>query len=673
MARNPQLHLVTVAAAVVATCWPSGGCSSDDAGAEHGDAGRGDAGSEQPLVHYSQQRQACSGRDANRRLFWGDLHVHTRLSFDAYTYRTRTTPAQAFAFARGEPVWLPPLDADGNGTREVSLSRPLDFAALTDHQEYLAEVHLCTEPDSELYDTPFCTSYRQGGDQVVTDFGTKMAVHPPQRFQQVCAQPGIDCGEVAERVWQSIVSTAEQANDTSSACAFTAFVGYEYTGNANISNNHRNVIFRNADVPSLPPSFFETAHEEGLWEALGDSCREELDACDYIAIPHNANWSAGNMFSPQTFQDLSDTARRDAHRQRVRSEPLIEIHQHKGDMECKNGFEGAAVDPLCDFEKLWPDFVDCGDTPGSIGFLPTACRSRFDYLRGILGLGLVEYSRVGVNPFKLGVIASTDTHNGIAGRVSEHDWPGHVGVADDTPQKRLGIDEQTALTTYDDLAYNPGGLTAVWAVENSRDALFEAFLRRETYSSSGPRIAVRFFGGWNYEEEICDEQDVAPAGYAGGVPMGGDLPPNADGERAPVLVVWAQKDPGSDEHPGADLQQIQIIKGWIDQNGTVREKVHLAAGDPENSAAVDRETCARTGSGAQRLCAAWTDPDFDPDTPAFYYARVVENPSCSWRQYDCNRLSERGIDASDVCTTHPHAPVIQQRAVTSSIWYEPDG
>ncbi len=621
------------------------------------------------LVTYTEEREPCDCRDENRNLYWGELHAHTILSFDAHTYETRTTPTQAYEFAKGGEVALTPLDEEGNGIRIVSLSRPLDFAALTDHQEYLAEVHLCTDPTSSIYDCEFCQEYRKGGGPVVTDWGIKTTQRPVQRFPEICGQPGIDCQKVAAEVWQGIIQAAEDAYDKSSDCSFTSFVAYEYTGNVKVSNNHRNIIFRNTDVPELPPSYFEHVNEEPMWVELKETCLDVGGDCDAIAIPHNTNWSSGNMFVSQYPEEMTLEEQAELAALRAQMEPLIEIYQHKGDSECKNGFGITSNDPLCDFEKLWPDPIDCGDEAGGGGFLPDACRSRYDYLRNILNLGLQEEQRLGVNPYKLGVLAATDTHNGIPGRVEEYEFPGHIGNLDDTPEKRLGL-EEISTANYINESYGAGGLTAAWAVENSRDALFESFRNRETYSTSGPRITIRFFGGWDYPADLCDNPDFVSIGYEKGVPMGGDLPQSGD-VTVPTFVVWAEKDPGVEGHPGTDLQQIQIIKGWIDANGEPHEKVYTVAGDPNNGATVDKDTCATIGEGSETLCAQWPDIDFDPANSAFYYARVVENPTCSWRQYDCNELSENVRRSADICSGEIYQTVIQERAVTSPIWYDP--
>jgi hypothetical protein len=620
------------------------------------------------LVTYTEVREICDCRSEYRNLYFGDLHVHTVFSFDANIWGTRTTQPQAYEFAKGGELALSAPDSDGSDTRYVRLSRPLDFVAITDHQEFLAEYYLCTDEGSAAYDTSICQKYREGGNENLLEFALILLNTSPSHSEELCNTPGVNCTQAAQELWHTIVENADDAYDRSSQCTFTTFPAYEYTRNTNASDRNRNIFFRNAQVPILPPSFMEQWGEQGLWAELNETCLNGENGCDCIAIPHASNWANGNEFMPLDYWEPgSPEEQSEAAAFRVKMEPLVEVHQHKGEMECKNGFGGIADDPLCDFEGIWgADFDDCGDSPGSGGaVIGSGCRSRYDYIRNVLKLGLTIWMTTGVNPYKLGIIGSTDTHNGIPGKVEEYDYPGHMGMNDDTPSERLG--EIRSILPYE--LYNPGGLTAVWSVENSRDALFEAFRRRETYSTSGPRIAVRFFGGWEYPADMCEDDDFVVIGYEWGVPMGGDLPARPDATSAPTFAVMAAKDPGVEGHPGADLQQIQIIKGWIDADGNEREKVIVVAGNPENGASVDTDTCERIGEGWETLCAVWTDPDFDPDVPAFYYVRAIENPSCSWRQYDCDTFSEG--ERPESCSDAAVHKAIQERAITSPIWYEP--
>jgi hypothetical protein len=334
-----------------------------------------------------------------------------------------------------------------------------------------------------------------------------------------------------------------------------------------------------------------------------------------------------------------------------------------------NGLAGVSgvPDELCDFEKLRvPPFDDCGDATGFGGMLGFGCVSRLDFVRYVLLAGLQEEERLGVNPYKLGIIASTDTHNATPGLVAEQDYPGHWGIKEDTSEERLG----PSGITHRGIVANPGGLTAVWAVENSRDAIFESFHRRETYATSGPRILVRFFGGWGYPKTMCAEADYARIGYLRGTPMGGDLPPRPRALSRPTFFVLALQDQGTAQRSGTPLQRIQVVKGWIDGEGRAMQKVFEVAGNPLNGAGVDQETCEITGDGFERLCAVWEDPEFDPAERAFYYARIVENPSCRWSTYECIGLP-RG-EKPEACSDPGLPKVIQERAWTSPIWYRPE-
>jgi hypothetical protein len=311
---------------------------------------------------------------------------------------------------------------------------------------------------------------------------------------------------------------------------------------------------------------------------LRASCQEAAGGCDVLSIPHNANWSNGNLFWVEYPDAQSLDDERALASLRAELEPLVEIYQHKGDSECMNGLSGilGLPDELCDFEKLVRDEGgDCGDTPGRGAMAGLGCTSRLDFVRNVLVEGLVEDLRLGVNP-ALGIIASTDTHNGIAGAVDENTYAGHWGNNEDSAEARLSLGDLVP----GGVLFGPGGLAAVWAVENSRDALFDAMRRRETYGTSGPRMAVRFFGGWSFSDTLCDDPGLLEVGYAQGVPMGGVLPEQPGGESAPVFVVSALRDPGTDARPGSLLQRIQIIKGWVDAEGNRHQAVYEVAGEP---------------------------------------------------------------------------------------------
>ena len=609
----------------------------------------------------TEEREPCAVHDRLRRPHFGDTHVHTALSFDAVGQGTRNLPRDAYRFARGEPLGIQPYDVEGRPLRSIRLRRPLDFAVVTDHSELLGETHICQTPGSIGYDSFVCVALRRWPRLTyMTQNARVFAMTKPRRFS-FCGPDGRACLDAARTPWKATREAAEEAYDRGSACAFTSFVGYEWTGMPNGDNTHRNVIFRNERVQDLPTNYIDTPGEEGLWAALETECLARGDGCDVVAIPHNSNVSNGMLFRVETSAGTPIT-RQDAER-RAALEVLVEVTQHKGDSECRAG--APVEEELCDFETL--RFARLQDMmfPAFSDPIPPLV-----YVREVLVEGLVQHEKLGANPFKLGLIGSTDTHLGAAGMVAEDAFPGHAAG---TVSARL---EVPLLIDY--LAFNPGGLAVLWAEENSRDALFEAMRRREAYGTSGPRMIVRFFGGWSYPPQLCDSGRFVERGYAGGVPMGGDLPrPSAEQARAgPTFAVWADRDAGTPERAGTLLQRVQIVKGWVEA-GRPRERVYEVAGDAKSGARVALDTCEPLGPGFDSLCAVWRDPDFDPAQHALYYARIVENPSCRWSQYVCNR---HGVDCSDPTSypgpledcCDPALPrTIQERAWTSPIWYTP--
>jgi hypothetical protein len=619
----------------------------------------------------------CVDQNPLRNAYFGDLHVHSTFSWDANADGTRTKPDDAYRFAKGEEIDLPPYNAAGRATQTAKIDRPLDFLAVTDHAEFLGELSLCADVADPAYGSELCRGFRDQRSARTSSrlMAVLLASWNPQRDAETCGVDGEICRSRARTHWDEIQRVAERHYDRSTDCSFTTFVGYEYTGLPNWSSYHRNVIFRNATVPELPVSYFEAPNEHMLWDQLRRDCLSARDGCDVLAIPHNPNLSNGTLLNP-SMPDLQTPKEQVARAQlRQDMEPLVEIFQHKGNSECFNGISGILGEPdeLCDFEQprqMGPGRVvrgrdippteDCGDGTGVGGILNGGCVSRNDFVRSSLLAGLKEQERLGVNPFKYGIIASTDTHLSTPGAVSETDWKGHI-AGEALLENRLG---KGVLPSH--IKGNPGGLAGIWAVENSRDALFDAMKRRETFGTSGPRIEPRFFGGWTYEAKLCEAADpVARAyrAYAGGVPMGSDLSPRPEGRAAPSFVVTAARDPLS-----APLQRLQVIKGWISAQGDARYQVYEVAGDVHNGASVDMDTGKAVGGGYASLCAVFTDPDFDADRPAYYYARAVENPTARWSFAQCVALpqEQRPADCSN------DAPkVIQELAWTSPIWYKP--
>jgi hypothetical protein len=606
---------------------------------------------------YSEQRQPCRQQHPLNQVYWGDLHVHTRYSLDASTQDTRTTPAQAYDFARGAEIGIQPWQ-DGKALRHIRLQRPLDFAAVTDHAEMLGEVEICTTPGMEGYDGWSCKVFRWFPRIAFYLFNYTAASGERLGF---CGDDGALCREGARRPWQEMQVAAEAAYDRSEDCQFTAFVAYEWTGaSENLGNTHRNVIFRNAEVPALPVSFIDSDKlAVNLYRQLDEACIDADGSCDVIIIPHNSNLSDGFMFKTRGEDGSRLTAEQAATRSRL--ETLVELLQHKGASECFYQ-AGVTEDELCAFEQLPYDKFSGKFQSWS----REAPRPDDGFMREVLRDGLREQQRMGVNPFQTGFIGSTDTHLGTPGAVSEKDFYGHGGAG-------VPASEEIPPGLVDDLEFSPGGLAAVWARENSRDALFDAMQRRETYATSGPRIALRFFGGDQLETDLCEQTDFVARAYRQGTPMGGNLTAG----QAPRFAVAAQRDAGSHGDPGLPLQRLQIIKGWVDDTGGGHEKVYEVAGDPDNGASVDIRSCTSRGEGFDSLCTVWQDPDYRADEFAYYYARAVENPGCRWSQHicaakavDCGNPDSIG-DGLEGCCAPEHRPIIQERAVSSPIWHSP--
>lgn len=619
----------------------------------------------------TETRQPCASFDLFRQPYFGDTHVHTAYSSDAVFAGTREDPRGAYRFAQGQAIGLPPYDAQNQATRTAQLRRPLDFTAVTDHAEQFGEISICLTPGLPGYDSSDCVSARNqlatpppplpsvlpppGVIAFLLGYGV---IDPPQRFSW-CGPGGVDCLAQASLIWQDTESAAEEFYDRTAACTFTTFVAYEWSGQPGGNNLHRNVIFRNEVAPSLPISFMEQNTPQGLWNELKTQCLDGLPGCDVLAIPHNPNVSGGLMFAPPG--NAVDAAFRSS------MEPLVEMNQHKGDSECRPGV-GGSTDELCGFEKnnrlqLFSPVTNPNQT------FPAR-----NYVRNALKDGLLLEQQLGVNPFKLGLIGSTDTHNSTPGGTEERDFGanGHLGLRDHATPAYM-----VQRVTPAGIEGNPGGLAVVWAEENSRDALFSAMRRREVYGTSGSRPILRFFAG-REGNLACGDPAFVENAYRGGVPMGGELGP-VRGNRSPRFGLLAFRDPGTPTLQGTQLQRAQIVKGWVDSAGQTHEKVFDVAGDANNGASVDTTTCTPTGPGADSLCAVWTDPEFDANQRAFYYARVLENPTCRWSTYHCN---DQGIDCSvpasvpaeyAECCNAAVPKTIQERAWSSPIWYHPDG
>ncbi|HYB99860.1 MAG TPA: DUF3604 domain-containing protein [Candidatus Limnocylindrales bacterium] len=618
----------------------------------------------------TEVRQSCDEYNPLRNPYFGDLHVHTAYSADAVLIRTRNGPRDAYAFARGATVGLPPYDASDLPTRTATIDRPLDFTAVTDHAEGFGEAQICLHPGYPGYDDQICADLRNTFDndfvpaplppQAFYNFFNPLNVEDPDRFA-LCGAGGADCAAEAAVVWQDTLAAAEEHYDRTSACEFTTFAAYEWSSNLDGNNLHRNVIFRNAEVPPLPITYYEEWTPEGLWEALRTQCLDEDGNCDVLAIPHNSNLARDMMFPRNMTDGSSMTAEYAATRKAM--EPLVEIIQNKGDAECRQGV-GGATDEECGFEKLSRSTL-FGTSNWNQNFEDRA------YVRFALKDGMIKQKTLGSNPFQLGFIGGTDTHNGTPGLVDESDYPasGHMGITESEPRFILNHNPPGKIEG------SGGGLSVLWAEENSRDALFAAMRRRETYATSGTRPIVRVFAG-RFAETLCDDPDFVAEGYDKGVPMGGEIGPML-GKSDMRIAVLAQKDPGLPGDPGTPLQRIQIIKGWHGKDG-IKEKVYDVAGDAANGAGVDLDTCEPTGTGFDTLCTVWSDPDFDASERAFYYVRVLENPTCRWSTHLCNSLgvdcsAPESVPADYVMCCDEHTPLtLQERALTSPIWYQPE-
>ena len=661
-------HRILAAGATVALLL---GCQPDVSNAPWEPAGApAQAGSLVPAA-------ACARNEPGRMAFFGDLHVHTGFSMDARTRDLTLTPDDAYRYATGGAVVLPV--PDGGAGLEVRIDRPLDFAAVTDHAEWLAEVRLCTDPASPVFGSDDCRMYRGEhrpwwalffGDADPMIFRIMGIAGFGGRSQAVCGEEG-RCRSTLAAVWEETRAAAERWYDRSESCAFTTFHAWEFSWSPQRSKVHRNVILRNELAPELPISSIDAENEHVLWRRLQAECNGTGTGCEALTIPHNPNLSNGRVFTVPD-RTLPLEAQRAAAELRAALEPIAEITQAKGDSECRDGFSRVvgAPDELCGYEKArvvrgaLPE--ECAEGETGEGALRNAgCASPLDFARYAVAAGIHEAERLGVNPFRVGFIGSTDTHNATPGAVQEHAWIGTRGASTVTPAQRL-VDGDTVSKA--ELRRNPGGLAGVWAEENRRDALFDAMKRAETFATTGPRIRPRFFAG-DLPADWCERDDAVALGYDQGVPMGGDLE-TAEGSAAPVFAVLALRDPGTPEAPGGLLQRIQIVKGWADAEGRIHQRVVDVAGGA-NDARVDEATCRPEGPGHESLCGTWTDPDFDAARPAVYYARVVENPSCRWHWRQCLALPEE--ERPDGCGSEVVPRTIQERAYTSPIWVVPEG
>ncbi len=571
-----------------------------------------------------------------RNAYFGETHMHTALSLDAYIGGTRLMPSDALSFAKGAPVTLP----DGTVMQH---RRPLDFATVTDHSEYIGEMYSTMYDDAPGHDNEDLETLRTLTD--IEDRQSWFFKYVVSSNRSTTPQhPSFYAGPATTKsAWQIIIDAAEEHNDPGN---FTALIGFEWSGAPNGANLHRNVIFRDHNVPDTVPSYIEINQEERLWDWMHG---QEADGRHLLAIPHNSNASKGRMFpDTDSFGEPIDLAYA---RTRQHFEPLVEMMQVKGNSEVHRKFW--AADEFSNFENA-----------DSIQKNSGRIFHQRDFVRGGLKAGLQAEQALGVNPFKLGFMGGTDNHNGLMSQVAEDQFDGAHGPEDGTVERRRTGD---VLGWIDGKDLSIGSLGGVWATENTRAAIWDAMKRRETFATSGPRLKVRMFGGVELAA-TTDPVEMVEQGYLLGAHMGSDLPANPT---PPTFTVMAEKDPD-----GANLDRVQIVKGWADANGDLNERIIDVAwsGDREIDTAtgklpaigntVDLATAKFTNDiGAPMLIGAWTDADFDPQSNAFYYARALEIPTPRWSTYDAVREGLPLLE--DVPAT------IQERAWGSPIWYSP--
>ncbi len=606
----------------------------------------------------SESAGSSAAANPNRNAYFGDLHVHTRYSFDAFIFGTTASADDAYTFAKGGTIPHP-------AGKDLKLDRPLDFQAVTDHGMYLGMLPGMLDPDSPAYHHPEAEAVR----------AAKTATERRARFvgmRPYLGKPDHLNMDVVRGAWSEIVEAAERHNDPGN---FTAFIAYEFTSAGdNRDNLHRNVIFRGSERPEAPFTRINSPNPEDLWATMDRWRSEGIEA---LAIPHNSNGSGGRMFE-MTYYDRQTAIDNNYAETRARNEPIVEMTQVKGTSD---------THPALSPNDEWAEFeIMPYKIATTIVSEPAGSYVRHAYLRG---LSLADKGMK--NPYKFGMIGASDTHV-AAGSFNEDNYWSKVGLLDATPELRGSVpgggtnitggdasanspsEERTqdgSGRTYRDTYYHTwgaSGLAGVWAEENTRAALFDAMRRKETFATSGPRMRVRFFGGAALAEADLDDPEFIATAYASAAPMGSNYP--AGDEGAPTFAAWAMRDALS-----APLQRIQIVKGWTVDGETNESVFDVACSDgasvepathrcPDNGASVDMATCApSTGSGASELKTVWTDPEFDAARRAVYYVRVLENPTCRWSTWDSIR---EGVEPRrDMPAT------IQERAWSSPIWYNP--
>ena len=589
-----------------------------------------------------------------QRVFWGDTHLHTSYSTDAGMIGCKLGPDEAYRFARGEMV------VSSTGVR-ARLQRPMDFLVVADHAENLGLAPMIAEKNPDLLKTDFG---KRISDLVYT--GKYLEAYKLWGEGMETRKDPLAGNEALTRtVWERITASAEKFNEPGK---FTALIGFEWTSSPGGNNLHRNVIFRDGKDEAdqvLPFSNYDSTDPEDLWDWM--QTYEEKTGGQVLAIPHNGNLSNGLMFDDVTLTDKKDLNLDYAER-RMRWEPVYEVTQMKGDGEAHPFL--SPNDEFADY-GTW-DKGSFGAEPKTQEMLPR------EYAREALKRGLQYEQELGANPFKFGMIGSTDSHTGLA-TTEENNNFGKAPMAEPSAREERFQEPVTGMRqqpggpdiTIRHFQTLGAGLAAVWASDNTREALWDALNRKEVYATTGTRITVRVFAGWDFEPDEVQRPDFASTGYERGVPMGGDLRQAPEG-KSPAFMVRALRDVD-----GANLDRVQVVKGWLDKDGKTHEKIFdVAVSDGRTIGedgrckepvgnTVDIEKATYTNSiGDALMMAYWKDPEFDPDQRAFYYVRVLEIPTPRWTTYDAAFF---GVDLpEDVPPTH------QERAYTSPIWYAPD-
>ena len=576
-----------------------------------------------------------SGKNIFNNVYFGEQHLHTVASADAFSFGTRGDANDAYKYAKGEPITL------ATTGETVQKSTPYDWAAVTDHAVYLGQMQMLLDPDGPMKDTPVGKQMAAGeAEAAFQGLFNSVAINEPVDYMM---DP-----KIMRSAWQKQI---DAANDHYEPGKFTTLIAFEWTSQPNFMNLHHNVFFRDDEGPDRVFSSFDSEHREDLWTY--QEVQRKLGH-ENFSIPHNSNVSDGGMFAVHTSD--GDPINAEWAQRSQRNSPAVEIVQTKSASETHPAL--APSDEFAGFEQGFQHRL------GSNGLVIKLDKS---FVRHALTDGVGFQEMLGANPFKYGIVSGSDSHNAISDN-EEWNYVGVHGNTDKTPEVRLGSTGSVAGEAA--TKFGTPGATGVWAPENTREEIFDAIVRKETFGTSGPLIRVRFFGGWNYSGNLWDRKSPIGRAYDGGVPMGGDMPPKPDKAEAPTFAVWALKDPES-----GNLDRIQIIKGWYDESGNPRQKIYDVAWSDDRVAddngklppvgnTVDVSNATYTNSiGDNELKAVWTDPDFDPTRHAVYYARVIEIPTPRWSTFDAVALGVEppaGVPAT-----------LQERAWTSPIWYTP--